>query len=68
MPQNAVPIFTVSEANSSPLQEPINLQTGGNLVIAGAPGNPVVFGLYGRVMIPGLAGSSGRSVTHGRYP
>ncbi len=68
MPQNAVPVLTVHAVDTSPLQEPINIQTGGNLVIAGAPGNPVVFGLYGRVMIPGLAGSAGRSVAHGRYP
>lgn len=62
MPQNPIPVLTVAPVDTSPLQEPINLQTGGNLVLVGAPGGPVVFARYGSVIIPGLSGSPLRGV------
>ena len=62
MPQYGI---VVAPTATSPLQEPINLSTGGNLAVVGNPGSPGVFALFGQVFVPGLAATNlGRSVVN----
>lgn len=64
MPQSPI---ALAPTKSSPLQEPISLQATGNYITIGAPGGPVVFADPGRYIVPGLAGSIPRNITHSAH-